>query len=64
MIKFIRGKTIWKLNQLIHAMGVTPTFKSAMDSYEEFFNEYAEFMKKYAESDDSLSMIADYTKYM
>lgn len=43
---------------------VTPEFKEAMDSYERFFDEYVEFMKKYSSSDDSLGMLADYSRYM
>ena len=43
---------------------ISPEFKEAMDSYEEFFNEYCEFMKKYTNSDDAASMLADYTDYM
>ena len=43
---------------------VTPEFKAAMDSYEEFFDEYVEFMKKYQESDDPTSMMVDFADYM
>ena len=43
---------------------VTPEFKAAMDSYEEFFDEYVEFMKKYQESDDPVSMMSDFADYM
>lgn len=43
---------------------VTPSFKEAMDSYEEFFDEYVAFMKKYSESDNTLSMLNDYAQYM
>ena len=43
---------------------VTPEFKAAMDSYEEFFDEYVEFMKKYQESEDSVSMMSDFADYM
>ena len=43
--------------------GVSPDFKKAMDSYEKIMNEYVKFMKKYSESDNSLSMAADYAKY-
>ena len=44
--------------------GISPEFKAAMDSYEEFFDEYAEFMKKYSESDNAAAMLMDYTNYM
>ncbi|MDD6484240.1 MAG: hypothetical protein PUF72_06680 [Clostridiales bacterium] len=45
--------------------GVSPDFKAAMDSYEQFFDEYIAFMKKYESSDGTdLSLLADYTKYM
>ncbi len=44
--------------------GIDPEFKEAVDSYVEFFEEYVEFMNEYAESDNSLAMLADYTKYM
>lgn len=44
--------------------GVSPDFKKAMDSYEEFIDDYVEFMKKYKDSDDVLSMTADYADYM
>ena len=43
---------------------VTPEFKAAMDSYEEFFDEYVGFMKKYQESDDPTSMMVDFADYM
>ena len=47
-------------------IGVSPDFKAAMDSYEEFFDEYVEFVKKYENSDSSsqLSMMTDLTDYM
>lgn len=45
------------------ANSVTPSFKEAMDSYEAFFDEYCAFMEKYADSDDSVSMMADYAKF-
>ena len=44
--------------------GIRPEFKEALDSYEEFFDEYCAFMKKYSESDNSISMLADYVQYM
>ena len=43
---------------------VTPAFKEAMDSYEQFFNEYVAFMKKYSEADNAISMMNDYVAYM
>ena len=44
------------------ADGMRVSFKEAMDSYEAFFDEYVAFMKKYQESENSLSMLADYMK--
>lgn len=44
--------------------GVTPSFKEAMDSYEVFFDEYCAFMEKYANSDEPMSMAADYARFM
>ena len=37
-----------------------------MDEYEAFFDSYVEFMDKYKNADptDSLTLLADYTKYM
>ena len=52
------------INSTKSADGVTPVFKEAMDSYEAFFDEYIAFMSKYVESDDTTSMLADYTKYL
>ena len=43
---------------------VTPEFKTAMDSYEEFFDENVEFKKKYEQSDDPTSMMPDLADYM
>ena len=39
-------------------------FKTAMDSYEKFFNEYAAIMKKYAKNPGDTSILADYSKYV
>lgn len=45
--------------------GMRPEFKSAMDSYEKFFDEYIAFMEKYSESDGTdLSLITDYADFM
>lgn len=44
--------------------GVTPEFKKAMDSYEEFFDEYIDFMKRYSESDNPLGMMDEYSEYL
>lgn len=44
--------------------GMRPEFKEAMDSYELFFGEYIEFMKKYQDSQDTTSMLTDYTEYL
>ncbi len=46
------------------ATGVTPEFKKAMDSYEEFFDEYIDFMKRYSESDNPLEMMDEYSEYL
>ena len=35
-----------------------------MDSYEEFFDDYVIFMKAYKESEDTISMSAEYTSMM
>ncbi|MBQ8940984.1 MAG: copper amine oxidase N-terminal domain-containing protein [Firmicutes bacterium] len=45
---------------------VTPSFKKAMDSYEQFFDEYIAFMKKYENSNvtNYTAMLNDYTNYM
>lgn len=49
------------------ADGISPEFKKAMDSYEEFFDEYVEFMKEFNNSSDTVGMLTDYismlTKY-
>lgn len=44
--------------------GMRVSFKEAMDSYEEFFDEYVAFMKKYQESDNATEMLSDYLKFM
>ncbi|MGM9625798.1 MAG: DUF6591 domain-containing protein [Eubacteriales bacterium] len=44
--------------------GMRKEFKDAVDSYEKFFDEYIAFMEKYENSDNALSMIADYTKFL
>lgn len=44
--------------------GMRVSFKEAMDSYEEFFDEYVAFMKKYQESDNTMEMLSDYQKFM
>ena len=44
--------------------GIRPEFKKMLDEYEAFFNEYCDFMVKYENSDDTLSMLADYTDFM
>ena len=46
------------------AEGVTPEFKEAMDSYEEFFDEYIDFMVRYSESDNPLEMMDEYYDYL
>lgn len=44
--------------------GIRADFKSAMDSYEKFFDEYVVIMKKYANNPSDMSILGDYTKYM
>lgn len=43
---------------------IHPDFKTAMDSYEKFFDEYVAIMKKYKSNPGDTSILADYTKYM
>lgn len=38
--------------------------KEAIDAYEAFIDEYIAFMKKYSDSDNDLSMLADYMSFM
>ena len=51
-------------NTTTSANGVSPEFKAAMDSYEEFFDGYVLFMKAYKESSDISSMANEYTAMM
>lgn len=44
--------------------GIRSEFKSAMDSYEKFFDEYVVIMKKYANNPNDMSVLGDYTKYI
>ena len=44
--------------------GLRSNFKTAMDSYEKFFDEYVAIMKKYANNPTDTSILADYSKYM
>lgn len=44
--------------------GVDPQLKATMDSYEKFIDEYISFVKKYKDSNQPVSMLADYTKIM
>lgn len=45
--------------------GLSPDFKEAMDSYEDFIDEYIAFMERYADSNGTdLSILADYAKFM
>ena len=46
------------------ADGVSSDLKEALDEYESFMDEYIAFMEKYNESNDSLEMIADYSKML
>lgn len=43
---------------------IDPSFKAAMDSYEEFFDGYIEFMNKYAENPSDPSLLASYAEFM
>ena len=52
------------LFQSVEEESVRPEVKDALDSYESFMNEYVDFMNKYNNSDDTVSMLADYAKYM
>lgn len=52
------------LTQSVEDESVRPEIKDALDSYESFMNEYVDFMNKYNNSDDTVSMLADYAKYM
>ncbi len=46
-------------------IGLSPDFKTAMDSYEAFMDEYITFMQKYSQSEGSnLSLLNDYAKYL
>ena len=44
--------------------GLSPDFKAAMDSYENFMDEYVAFMKKYQKNPSNLALLADYAKFM
>ena len=44
--------------------GVSPEFKTAMDSYETFFDEYVDFMQKFSENPSDLSLLMQYTEFM
>lgn len=51
-------------NKETNSGGIGADFKSAMDSYEKFFDEYVAIMKKYANNPSDMSILGDYTKYM
>jgi DNA-directed RNA polymerase subunit RPC12/RpoP len=44
--------------------GMRPEFKTAIDSYEAFFNEYVDFMKKYSANPTDAELIKEYSEYM
>ncbi len=44
--------------------GIRPEVKEQIDAYEKFFDEYVAFMKKYKESNNAVSMAADYANFM
>lgn len=43
---------------------IDPDFKTAMDSYEAFFDEYVAIMKKYKANPTDMSILSDYATYM
>jgi hypothetical protein len=43
---------------------IDPTFKEAMDSYEQLMNGYVDFMVKYKSSGNTASMLSEYGKFM
>ena len=44
--------------------GVSPEFKTAMDSYEAFFDEYVDFMQQFSENPSDLNLLMQYTEFM
>lgn len=44
--------------------GIRPEFKEAMDSYEAFFDEYIAFMEGFSDSEFSLDLLTEYSKFM
>ncbi|SDG64013.1 leucine-rich repeat protein [Marvinbryantia formatexigens] len=44
--------------------GISPKFKEAMDSYEEFFDQYVDLTVKMENNPDDLGIIADYAAFM
>lgn len=44
--------------------GVRPEVKEQIDAYEKFFDEYIAFMTKYKDSNNAVSMAADYANFM
>lgn len=44
--------------------GIRPEFKTAMDNYEDFFDEYIEFMQKFSNSTNTTDMLSDYMDYL
>lgn len=44
--------------------GIRTEFKTAMDSYEAFFDEYAIFMNNFSNSDNTLAAFSDYADFM
>ena len=50
--------------EVIDNNSIRPEIKEAIDSFEVFIDEYCEFMKKYSEDSTSLTMLADYAKFM
>lgn len=50
--------------QQTNTTGIRPEVKEQIDAYEKFFDEYVAFMKKYKDSNNAVSMAADYAKFM
>ena len=45
-------------------VGVSDSFKKAMDEYERFFDNYVKFMKEFQATDNTASLLGQYTEYM
>ena len=47
-----------------NASGISPEFKAALDSYEQFFDEYISIMNRMKSNPTDLSLLSQYTDYM